>query len=250
MSLKFRGLPLGFAIALCLGSMQAERSAHAQTVLSTQTVSFTNQVLELNGSPTLTLNKYNGTDTLTKVQISATGSITATGTVTNLAGVAQTFRVSQLASQFDLSANPGAPAALLNYTDPNSGSLGALSPFFGQIVGSRQYTSLAPNVPVAFGPFTINSNAATAEFTAAGDVAGFVGSGTFSFGPFTSIGTAIIGGGGNVQTNLTNLGSASITVTYLGVVSSVPEPSTYALAGVVALAAGGSTLLRRFRQLV
>ncbi|MFO0951162.1 MAG: choice-of-anchor E domain-containing protein, partial [Isosphaeraceae bacterium] len=76
--------------ALLLAAPTLSRPAIGQVVvLGTQTASFNNQASELNGSPILTLNQFNGAGTLTRVQISASGSATSSGTVTNTAALAQ-----------------------------------------------------------------------------------------------------------------------------------------------------------------
>jgi hypothetical protein len=207
-----------------LASLAISPKAEALNLLSTQTQSFTNQLTELNGNPQLTFNQYNGPDTLQEVVFTVAASLTSSGTVTNNAGTSQNFSVRLIPSQYDLNAAPGAPAALLALLNPNT--FGTFSPLDDSNitqVGPQSYVGLAPGATANFGPFTVNGSS-SATFNTSGDVGGFVGAGSYSFAPFTSIGTLITGGGGNVTTNITTFASASITVEYFGTVATTPEP--------------------------
>ncbi len=225
-----RILPL---LAVSLSSLAISPKAEALTPLSSQTVQFTNQLTELNGTPLLTLNKYNDNATNPLVQVGLTFDTTlnSSGTVTNTASGAQTFTVLLSVLEFNLDVDPlNAPSALVGQT---------YSPFTtNALIGSRRYASLAPNTPAAFGLFTINASTGT-TFTAAPDLAGFVGAGTFSFAPSTTILTSYSGGGGNVSTNISTFADARVTVTYYG---NVPFDTPYGpaipvLGSIVALAA-------------
>jgi hypothetical protein len=212
-----------FTIVCSLFGIASQAEALVST-LGTQTVNFSNQATELNGTPILTLNQYSGTGTLSEVDFTVTASINSSGTVTNTASVARTFTVQLIPSQYDFNVNSGAPSALINLVNPNTG--GTFSPFDDSgvsVVGSQSYTNLAAGATSLFGPFTANGTS-SAIFTAPADVAGFIGNGTYSFSPYTSIGTLIIGGGGFASPNIVNLASGSITVTYKGTTAATAVP--------------------------
>jgi hypothetical protein len=203
---------VGLATLLSLGSLFLDSKANALPgLLYSQTASFSNQLTELTGTPVLTLNKYNPQtgETVTDVKFTITGTLTSSGNVTNTAAQPQTFTVSILSQTFNLTPDVNAPTALQNY-----GSFSPLSPF--ALIGTRSYTSLAPNTPTNFGPYTKNNNDSPmiVSFNQATDIAGFLGTDTFSFNPFTVIATSISGGGGNVSTSITTYASAAITVEY------------------------------------
>ncbi|MEA5575430.1 choice-of-anchor E domain-containing protein [Anabaena sp. UHCC 0451] len=205
-----------------LASLAISPKAEAISLLSTQTQSFTNQLTELSGNPVLTFNQYNGPDTLEEVVFTVTASLTSSGTVTNNAANPQNFIVTLIPSQYDLNAASGAPAALLALLNPNtSGTFSPLNDSNITQIGPQSYSGLASGATANFGPFTVNG-ASSATFNTLVDVAGFVGAGSYSFDPFTSIGTLVNGGGGNVATNITTLASASIQVQYFGTPSSNP----------------------------
>jgi hypothetical protein len=206
--------------ALC--SLAISPKAEALTSLGSYTDSFTNQITELNGTPLLTLPKYNGPDILQQVVFTVNSTLSSSGTVANTASNAQTFTVILSPDAYDLYASTGSPAALSNLVNPNTGA--TFSPLYDSNItqiGRTRYVSLAAGASSNFGPFSVNGSSSY-TFTNATDVAGFVGSGTYSFEPFTAILTSISGGGGNVATNITTLASTSIQVQYFGTPAPVP----------------------------
>ncbi|MDM9383285.1 choice-of-anchor E domain-containing protein [Chlorogloeopsis sp. ULAP01] len=213
MTLKQRAKNLtyvaGLAASISVSSLFVAPKANALTFF-TQTTSFSNQVTELAGTPVLTLDKYNPQpgEIVTDVKFTITATLSSSGTVTNTAANPQTFTVRVEPTFFDLTPGANAPAALQTYSPLASYTE----------IGRTRYTNLAPNTPTQFGPFTINNNASPmiVTFSQPIDIAGFLGTGTFSFEPFTEIFTGVSGGGGNVATNITTLASASITVEYNG----------------------------------
>jgi hypothetical protein len=225
----FRILPL---LAVTLSSLAISPKAEALTLLSTQTVGFTNQTTELPGTPVLTLNKYTGPGILTQVDFTFNAALRSSGTVTNTAAQAQNFDVDLLVSRFRLTALTGAPGALL--VNPNYELFTA-----NTLIGSQTYTNLAPNSPAAFGPYTINSTPSAPSFTGI-NLLGFNGPGTFSFAPTTRIATSFFGGGGNTSANINTFADASVTVNYYtsDVPFDIPYGSTIPVIGsIVALGA-------------
>jgi hypothetical protein len=231
LSLKIAGL----AASVSLASLVVAPKANAVS-LFTSTDSFANQTTELAGAPQLTVSKYTQQvgETVTQVIVRLTASLKSTGTITNTAPQAQTFTVSTRVNQYDFVPSTGAPSAL-----------STLSPFTAfATIGQQTYTGLAPNTPTAFGPATANA-LTSATFTGA-QIAQFLGSGTFGFDPFTTILTAISGGGGNVTTNITTLAGATLEVEYIGERTAVPEPTTM---GLLASVGGLFAMKKRFGSL-
>lgn len=187
--------------------------AQALTPLFSTNDSFSNAITELEGSPLLTVSRYNPQtgETVTEVRVTLNASLASSGTVTNIAANPQPFTVRTIADQYDMEVSSG-PAAL-------GTTISAINS--GDFIGSQRYTAAAPNVPQNFGPFSI-SNSTAFTFTNLTDIQGFLGTGTFSLLPYTLIGTSISGGGGNVRTNISTLASADITVEYFGEATAVP----------------------------
>jgi hypothetical protein len=222
---------VGLATVLSLGSLFLDSKANALTgLLYSQTASFNNQLTELTGTPVLTLNQYNPQtgETVTDVKFTITGTLSSGGTVTNTAAQAQDFSVAVTAGRFRLTPDVNnAPAALITY--------GYFSPLGSStLIGESDYTNLAPNTPTSFGTYTINNNASPMIVSFNGtNIAGFLGTSTFSFKPTTQIGTTTFGGGGNVTTNITTYASAAITVEYYD--NSTPPPVPFELSSNVGI---------------
>lgn len=203
MKLKSFGVASFAAAGMVYTSLSLVSKAEAFTITSTD--SFTNQLTELNGGPDLTLNKYSLQlgETVTRVDVTIAAVLRSSGTLTNNASGAQTFTLSTRAQQFDVNPQVGSPAPLTT-----------LTPFiFFQLIGSQTYTDLPPATPTAFGLFTANGSD-TDTFTSISQIAAFLGAGTFSFDPFTTISTSFTGGGGNVSTNIQTFADVTATVTY------------------------------------
>jgi hypothetical protein len=207
-------------------------AARADVLLYSDSDSFTDQTTELLGSPVLTVDKYNGAGTVTSVVVTLTAMLKSEGVVTNNAAQSQSFGTETRVLQFDLTPGAGAP-----------GVLASLQPFsVAQLIGSQNYVDLAPGVPAAFGPFSINGS--DSDTYTGGDIAGFLGAGTFSMNPFTQILTSLIGGGGNIAFDIKTLASATLKVEYFGT-RVIPEPSTFILTGLGLVGLG---LARRVRK--
>jgi hypothetical protein len=225
----------GLVASVSLASLVATPKANAASVLFSSSDSFSNLVTELEGTPKLTVSKYKplAGETITKVLVSLSASLTSGGTITNTATQAQTFTVGTFVDTYNVEPVPGAPAAL-----------STLSLFTTKdLIGKEKYTKLAPNTPAGFGSFTTNDSTSVA-FTNAADIVQFLGSGNFSVAPFTSIFTGVAGGGGNVSTNITTLASAKFTVEYQGE-KAVPEPLT--ILGTLT-AAGLGIAMKKFKS--
>jgi hypothetical protein len=225
---------VGLATLLSLGSLFLDSKANALTgLLYSQTASFSNELTELDGTPALTLNQYNNMpgQMVTDVKFTFTATLSSSGTVTNTAANPQTFFVTLTPDQFDLTPDVNAPAALQAY-----GSFSPLSSFTQ--IGKLKYTSLAPNTPkdfinpITLKPYEINDTLIV-TFNQATDITGFLGTGTFSFNPYTLIGTTLSGGGGNITTSIATYASASITVEYYD--NSTPPPVPFDLSSNVGI---------------
>jgi hypothetical protein len=208
LSLKMAGL----AASVSLASLVAVPKANAIT-LFTDNASFSNAITELNAAPVLTLDKYTpqAGETVTQVIVRLNASLRSEGSITNVAANPQTFTVSTLVAQYNVTPSLGSPSSLRTLTP--------FAPF--ALIGARTYTSLPPNTPTPFGSFTINGSDSL-TLTSAGDIAQLLEGGTFSFNPFTQISTSITGGGGNVTTNIATFASAFLEVEYIG--DRAPEP--------------------------
>lgn len=227
---------------LCLLSNVSPANA---IILTFQTSSFTNQITELdgeaNGFPLLTVNRYTplAGETVTSVIVTITANLASSGTVTNNNPSTSTFRVTSLAGQYDFNPLAGAPAALTAF--------GTFSPIpSGTAIGTQQLFS---SVPVgATRPFSLQTVSGSASQTFTGtDIAGFLGSGSYSYAPLTSIGTVVSGGGGNIAANIATFAGGTLTVQYEG--TSVPVPFDFNPAiGIVTLGIyfGTSKLYKRY----
>ncbi len=200
----------GLLAAVSVGALSISPKADAALLFS-DTDSFSNVLTELTGAPDLVVDKFNGTGfNVTSVVVSLTASLRSQGTVTNTAAQPQTFRTITQVLSFDIIPGAGAP-----------GVLNPLSPFSSiTTIGNVLYTNLAPNTPAAFGPFTA-SGGDSATYTGSA-IAGFLGTGTITFDPFTQIGTTFAGGGGNTANAIQTFADASLTIEYFG--DQIPQP--------------------------
>jgi hypothetical protein len=206
MKLKSCGLA-SFAVAgMVYTSLSLVSKAEAFTITSTD--SFTNQLLELEGDPVLTLNKFStplgSNEAVTRVDVTIAAVLTTSGTLINIGTSPRTFTLRFASEQFDVNPQDGSPAPLTT-----------LTPFtFRQLIGQQTYTNLLPGPPSTFGPSTI-SGSDTETFTSIGDIAAFLGAGTFSFDPFTAIRTTFSGGSADIYTtNIKTFADVTATVTY------------------------------------
>lgn len=208
----------GIAASVSLTSLViAPTKAHALTSFFSSPSSFTNELTELQGSPLLTVSRYNPQtgQTVTEVRITLNASLKSEGTVTNTAPNAQSFIASTSIDEYYFTPSADAPKAL-----------SSIEPIFSTAIngriGRQSYTAVPSNGQRNFGPFSISSNTFVLSFTNPTDIVGFLGTGTFSLEPTTGIFTSISGGGGNVRTNIQTFASANFTVEYLG--NTVPVP--------------------------
>ncbi len=219
MNIKFNPKKLarlaGFATVAYLSSLAISPKANALSqLLWSDSDYFLNEATELNGNPTLTVNKldaaaYGVTVDTVIVRINAT--LASSGTVTNTASSPQTFPVFALVQQFDWNPGSGAPAAL-----------NTLQPFTSfQTISTQTYNNLAPNTPASFSLASINGSA-DQTFTSATDINQFLGTGSFSVDPFTTILSSFAGGGGNVNLDISTFANATLSVEYYGTGTPIP----------------------------
>lgn len=210
----------GIAASVSLTSLViAPTKAHALTSFFSSNSSFTNELTELEGSPLLTVSRYNPQtgQTVTEVRVTLNASLRSEGTVTNTAPNPQNFTVSTSIDIYDFTPSAGAPSAL-NSIQPT------FSTATNDRIGRQVYSAVSSNGQRNFGPFSISSDTLVLSFTNPADVLGFLGTGTFSLEPTTGIFTSISGGGGNVRTNIQTFASANFRVEYLGEVATAAVP--------------------------
>jgi hypothetical protein len=211
-------------------------SAHPvqAAVLATQTVQVVSHDGVTGDNVPLTLAKYSGSGTVTEVDFSVTGSMFASGFMTNTGNAPESFEI-LVSGSFIVQATAGGPTALLNlHALPSNATFdvfGGLATIQDQI-----FTDLPAN-GFQFLDLGLATNTVSAAFNAPGDVSGFVGNGSFSLVPgWTEVRSTIaISHNPLVGEQFNSSDSASITVTYLGDASppppteGVPETSTWAL---------------------
>ncbi len=220
----------------CAGSLALASGASALTISDSDSVM--DQLTELvNEQLTVDLfDDMGGSRTLTKVTVTLGGSLMSDGDVENVGAGPATFNVSTTGELFQGTPD-GAPAAL--------GALDVFPVFGGTVIHDQTYISLTPNSPAAFGPGSVSDDAVFMS-TDAGELAQFVGIGTFDYLVNTIIGQSVAGGGGNVNNQIMTTASAVLTVEYEfdeitqpPTTGAVPEPitATLGLMGIGALAA-------------
>ncbi len=230
----------GLTASVSLASLMISPKANAVTyTLFTDTSSFNPQLTELNGTPTLTLNKYTpkAGETVTEVDFTLTGNLTSQGNIVNTASGSNSFTVKTFVDQFDI----------MQAQDPNASLLVGLPS--STLIASVKYTSVPSNTSLAFGPAT-KSISSIATFINSSDIAQFLGSGTYNLYPYTGISTSIVGGGGNVTTSINTYAGATLTVNYIGT-KATTVPFEFSSDSVIIPCAGtlvGISLLKRKRQ--
>ncbi|WP_373867161.1 PFE-CTERM domain-containing protein [Trichormus variabilis] len=179
-------------------------------------------------------------ETVTSVIVTIAANLASSGTVTNNNATTSTFRVTSLADQYDFNPLAGAPAALTAF--------GTFSPILsGTAIGTQQLFSSVPVGGTRNFSLQTVSGSASQTFTDVADIAGFLGSGSYSYAPITSIGRVISGGGGNIAANIATFAGGTLTVEYQG--TSVPVPFDFNPAiGIVTLGIyfGTSKLYKRY----
>jgi len=213
--LKFnwRALTLIAAAALILaaGSANAAYVSYSCTVIAGPT--------ELSG--TLECPQYAGAGTLTSIDLTISGEITGSITLTNNAGTQQTVT--------------GTTTSLFFQDPPLSG---AWTPAMGSPLFTASFTTgsitLDPSETRSFLDL-LGTGSWSGVYT--GDFSAYVGSGNVGVPIYTQTAFALIGGGGQVGSNQSTSGSVTATIGYTfrdG--DEVPEPQTWAmLAGGLAL---------------
>jgi len=212
-----------------VAAMAFSYSANAAIIIDTDMLG--PQVAELtSAADMLTVDLFDtmgGTRTLNKVTVTLHGQINSGGSVTNNAAQPQTFSV-QVNSNFSTTGGPVPLAGALNT---------ALQ------VGPQPFMNLGVGATAMFGPL---SDAADmmAMFTLPGDLAAFLGAGTFTIGVDTLTGQSVLGGGGNITAAITTTAQAMLTVEYdySPTPVGVDEPATLAMGGLALL---GFVALRR-----
>lgn len=223
--MSFNKTLLATAVASALvfsGAANASYSTFSGGIL-TETVSTGLQTTELNANVFLGAALNEAGWTLSSVTISEVGELDIlSGSVTNSAAQAQTFKLSETSSFSNSTAN----VAL------NSDLNFALNPSY-----SQTYTLLASGSTAAFGPSIQNANASTGALTSGSDFALFAVGGTgATIDASTLTGTTQLGGGGNLHTNFVTEADATYTATFVytqnPTTSTVPEPASLALLAI------------------
>ncbi len=218
---------VGLIAVASVGSLAAAFNADAASLLFSDSDSFTNELTELEGMPSLTVDKFTPPPgvTITEVQVTLMATLDSEGILINNAAQPKSFAITTLVSKFDVVPGEDAPPVL--------STLQPFAPF--ELIGSQNYIDIPPIEPQPFGPFNI-SGMDSASFTTDADIAGFLGGGTFSMEPFTLIFTTFAGGGGSSAPNITTFASATLTVKYFGepIPTSTPEPSALLGLGLMA----------------
>ena len=211
-----------------IAAMAFSYSANAAIITSTD--SFGPRTAELmSGVDTLTVDLFDtqgGTRTLNKVTLTLDAQIDTDGTVTNNAAQAQSFSV-QVNSNFSSTGGPAPIGSLLANVQ----------------VGPQAFNNLGVGASAPFGPSSATDQMMV-MFTNPGDLAAFLGAGTFSIGIDTVSGQSILGGGGNITAAISTEASATLTVEYDYTTTpvGVSEPATLAMGGLALL---GMVALRR-----
>jgi hypothetical protein len=230
-------LPLTCA-AISIASLVSTSAANALTFFTSNTASFNPRLTELTGNPTLNLPNYAPTagQTVTKITISASATLSTFGTLTNNAANPQDFTF-LVTGRYRLTGIPG-----------------IASPFTVipslTILGEQEYFQAAPGVGLDFSnggqPYTF-TNSASSVITSGSSIAAFLANGPIVAAPFTLISTTVSGGGGNVANDLTTFASGTLQYTVEGTftppTTEIPFEFSPAL-GLVAL--GGLYAANRF----
>jgi hypothetical protein len=204
-------------------------SAELRADMITQTVSYGPAITDWENL--FTFNKFDPSlGTLNSVTVTATSNVNFSGSVTNLAAKAESFKVTENVTFSTNNTLPDSHNTPLNFSTNSY---------------TQSYTKLAPNTPSAFGPGTLNGTFPLETFTSSADLAGFTGAGsTFSLDGITETDILIQGAGGNVLASIATTAGETITVVYNYTPATVPEPATLAMFGIGGL---GLCLYRRTR---
>ena len=219
-------------LAAALVASSITGAAYAGTITQTGTVAdqktdYSNTAFAVSGGANSTT--YAGFNaalgTLTSVAITYSVNGTETGSLSNTSATSQTFNFSSNSNLFASDAG-GTPAALINYLSPGLTLTEAVSKY---TLAAGASTSILPQ-PNGFGTGVLSESTTFTDSTSLNE---FIGK-NFALDLNTLSGSTFAGGGGNITTalNTSEGGSLSIVYTYTAVVSSVPEPATFAAFGV------------------
>lgn len=171
--------------------------------------------------------------TLLSVEVSLATSVTTEFSLTNNATVPNTALVQTL-----LDVN-------LESTDPGiDGLLGALTSNLSVSTGRLVY---AVGETKKIGPLS-DSDSSTKLFTAAGDLALFLGTGALDFRLTTLTTTNTSGGGGNLQVVQTSLAGGQVVISYNYEPAAIPEPSSIVMLGLAGVGVAGFSARRARRS--
>ncbi len=197
-------------------------AAQANTIL--QSLDTGLRVTDLDGVP-LDLKLFDpAVGTLTGVTFDVVGRMTATGNVVNTAHQAQSFTAIE-DEAFSFTDNGGPLDSLLGTLNVDPAA-------------SQRYTLVTPGILNPFGPFDVSTT--PTEIT--GPLTSFerAHGGIDPIDVFTSTGTTVRGGGGNVLSTINTEaeGLIDVTYTYTPTATPVPEPMSLAIFGVAVVGLG------------
>ncbi len=153
--------------------------------------------------------------TLTGVTATYTANANFSGTVTNTAANAQTFKITE---SVDLNLTSNGTAGTSNITGLDGKTL--------SLTATQNY-SLASGASSPFGPF-VPTQSSTAALT---DLNDFL-TNTLTLNLSTLTGTTVIGGGGNIINNIATTAGGTLSLQYTFTPTAVPEPASMALLGM------------------
>lgn len=193
--MKFTGIAAAALMGLSAGAVQAATVSYTDSYGFALT-DFASADLSGNANVTaapLVLQQFSGSQTLTGVTYQITAEFESDGTLTNNAANAQTFRFRTTAD--------------LLYSSILSGGFGAMS----ATVYDTGFVTLASGGSRSA---DFMGSLDTGVLAAAGPLGQYIGNGTFELDFETILGTAFVGGGGNITADQVTNARISATVFY------------------------------------